>query len=159
MMGILKKLMSARKNRATYRVGLLQAKAYRILKHRTGVVLAPHGISTMEWALLGLIYDAGQVRPSDSAYELGVEAPFVTAMVASLSKKGLVLQEKDKEDSRAKVLFLTPKGKVFVEETETQVRAGMRSVITGAGAGDLLGYLSILEKIIENDESEGGQHN
>ncbi len=152
MMGILKKLSSVAKNRTTYRAGLLQAKAYRILKQKTAEILKPYGITTFEWAFVGLLADNAAMYPKDIASELGVERPFVTQMVAGLKKKGLVSETPDKADARAKTLSLTAKGKAFVTEVEPHVRANIRSVVAGIGPGDVMGYLSVLEKIVENDE-------
>ena len=150
-MNILTKIKSAAHNRTSYRIGLLQAKAYRILKQRTTLVLAPFGISTIEWALLGLLADTKGLRMKQLADELGVEAPFVTTMVQQLQKKLLVHLELNELDKRVKTLALTNEGKRFVTETEPQVRSAMRPIIQGAGVTDLLGYVSILELIIAND--------
>ena len=149
-MGIFRKLTSAAHNRTTYRAGLLQAKAYRILKQRTTELLAPAGISTIEWAFLGLLIDNDSLRARETAYELGVEPPFVTVMAAKLSKKGFVIITKDADDSRAKNISLSEVGRQFVTTTEIELRSGMRGVIAGANPGDLLGYLAILECIVEN---------
>ena len=153
-MGIIKKITSVAHNRTTYRLGLLQAKAYRILKDETSIVLTPHDVSTVEWAFLGVLLDGKALRPKAAADELGVEAPFVTAMFAKLEKKGLVAQKADVTDSRAKTIFLTPKGIAFVEKIEPMVRAHMRALVSGSSTGDILGYISVLESIIENESKK-----
>ena len=153
-MGILKKISSVTQNRTTYRVGLLQAKAYRVLKQRTADVLKPHGISTFEWAFVGMLSDKESMRSKDAALELGVEAPFVTQMVASLKKKGLVTERKSLEDSRAKAIALSEDGRAFVAKLEPIVRAHMRPLLQNIGVRDLLGYLAVLEKITENDRAQ-----
>jgi MarR family 2-MHQ and catechol resistance regulon transcriptional repressor len=149
-MGILKKIQSAAHNRTTYRVGLLQAKAYRLLKEETSIALKQYSISTVEWAFLGLLYDMKTLRPKVAADELGVEASFVTVMFNTLDKEGLVSQKADPSDSRAKTLFLTNKGNEFVEKVEPVVRAHMRPLVSGSSVSDLLGYLAILQTIIKN---------
>jgi DNA-binding MarR family transcriptional regulator len=153
-MSIFRKIASAARNRTTYAAGLLQAKAYRILKQRTTELLAPAGISTIEWAFLGLLIDNDSLRAQEAAYELGVEAPFVTVMAANLSKKGFVSIAKDADDSRAKNISLTATGKRFVAKTETELRAGMRGLVSGASPNDLLGYLAVLECIVENGQKK-----
>ena len=150
MIRMLHKLNLAKQNRTTYRVGLLQAKAYRILKSRTTQLLKPLGISTTEWAFLGLLHDHGSLRTKAAALELGVEAPFVTSLVLSLKKRGLVSDAKESKDIRAKSLELTEEGVSFVETTEKVIREGMRPSIRGAHMNDLLGYLSVLETIVNN---------
>lgn len=150
MAGILKSIRSIARNRTTYRVGLLQAKAYRILKQQTTRILAPLGISTLDWALLGLLADNGPMRSLLIAEELGVEAPLITVMARKLRKGGLVIVERGQKDRRVKTLALTEEGKRFVEETEPLVRQKIGSLISGIGPKDLVAYLTALEGIVEN---------
>lgn len=160
-MSIFKQIKHAQKNRTTYRVGLLQAKAYRTLKHATGEVLDEHGISTVEWAFLGLLYEQS-MSPSSAARELGVEAPFITEMVGKLKKKAYVLEERDEKDSRRKTLRLSDEGRAFVTRMESVLRMRMRPLVSGASTRDLLGYLAVLEAIIANapksKDSKGYYH-
>jgi DNA-binding MarR family transcriptional regulator len=149
-MDLIRALSSVARNRTTYRVGLLQAKAFRILKETTGEFLEPHGISTTEWAFLGLIYDRDSIRPKEAAQELGVEPPFVTVMFSKLSDKNLITELADPADSRAKLLSLTEAGKRFVATVEKGLRTHMQKVLKGAKPAELVGYLQILERIIAN---------
>ena len=152
-MGYLEQFKSAARNRTTYRAGLLQAKAYRILKLRTNRELnrIEIGISSIHWALLGLLHDESKgMRPREAAIELGVEAAFVTTLVADLKKKGFVESVADENDNRAKLLSITKKGKVFVTTTEPKLRAAMRLLVAGISINELTTYLVFLEKIVEN---------
>jgi DNA-binding MarR family transcriptional regulator len=153
--GIVGKLQAMIRNRKTYQIGLLQAKAYRILKHHTTEALAPLNISTTEWAFLGLLYDAEtSIRASTAAEELGVEAPFITVLIKKLTHQGLVTTKTDKDDSRVKLLSLTPKGRTFVVDTEVYVRNKVRPLGKGAGISDIAGYVAVLESIIQNSSTE-----
>jgi DNA-binding MarR family transcriptional regulator len=154
-MDIIKKISLAAKNQKTYRVGLLQTKAYRILNQKTTELLSKYQISSTEWAMLGLLFDSKDgMRLIHAADALGVEAPFVTQMIAHLKKYDLVVQAADAADSRAKVARLTDKGRAFVEETEIYVRKEMKSLLKGASIRDILGYLAVLQKITENSGGE-----
>ena len=151
MTGLIKKIINAANLRTTYRIGLLQTKAYRILKQHTAETLSPYGISTIEWAFLGLLHDAPEgMRSKAAADEIGVEAPFITAMVASLRKKDLVLEGQDKKDSRAKNLSLTEKGHEFVIATEKILKESVRGIMKGIGAGDIVSYLAVLKQMVDN---------
>jgi MarR family transcriptional regulator for hemolysin len=152
-MGYLERFKSAARNRTTYRAGLLQAKAYRILKLRTNRELnrIEIGISSIHWALLGLLHDEPQgMRPREAALELGVEAAFVTALVADLKKKGFVESRADENDNRAKRLSITQKGDAFVSATEPKLRAAMRPLIHGLSINEITAYRLALEKIVGN---------
>ncbi len=153
MTGILKKIQRGSHNRTTYRVGLLQAKAYRVLKRHTMDALTDEGISTVEWALLGLLCDnKGGMRAAHLAKELGVEAPFVTSLLTHLNGMKLTASRGDARDSRVKIIHLTEQGTRFVEKTEKHLRAHMKKLLTGIGISDVLSYIVVLEKIIENSK-------
>jgi DNA-binding MarR family transcriptional regulator len=155
-MGYIQRLSSVARNRTTYRAGLLQAKAYRILKVRTNKELAriEKGISSIHWALLGLLHDEHDgMRPHEAALELGVEAAFVTALVAELRKKGFVTTKADASDNRSKRLCITEKGTAFVASAEPKLRGAMRPLLAGLSVTELSSYLVALEKIVKNSSN------
>ncbi len=150
---LLKKISFASINQKTFRIGLLQTKAYRALKQTTNKFLEPYKLSSVEWALLGLLYDAPKgMRLNVLAHELGVEAPFVTTMISKLSKRAFVEQVIDPEDNRAKITCLTKTGKEFVNTTEAVMRKSMKPLLQGIGLSDILSYLHVLRGIIINTE-------
>jgi DNA-binding MarR family transcriptional regulator len=147
------KLSRSIKNISTYRVGLLQAKAYRILKQNTAKLLEPQDLSTLDWALIGILYDSKEGRRmSTLASLLGVEPPLITRMIMRLEKKEIVRQKKDYEDVRAKVVTITSEGQRIVKKTEKILRAGTKELFHGVSIKDLLYYIFVLEKIVENNE-------
>ncbi|MDQ3075695.1 MAG: MarR family transcriptional regulator [bacterium] len=157
MIGLIKKIKDARSQNTTYRVGLLQAKAFRILKQNTSSALSDLTgelkISTVEWALLGLLKDSKDgIRVSDLATNLGVEMPFITEMAPKLIKAGLISQTQSSKDKRVKIALLTPKGEAFVDKTEVHLRAKMKPLLEGASINEILGYLTVLQRIVKNSE-------
>jgi len=152
-MGIIRKIADASHQNTTYRVGLLQSRAYRALKNFTDDALKPYGISSVEWAFLGALLDAESgLRTGEAADILGVEAPFVTVIVAEFSEKGLIEHASDPKDGRAKIIRLAPKGRALVPEIEKSLRGKMRPLIAGVSPGELLGYLTALQKISDNHD-------
>jgi DNA-binding MarR family transcriptional regulator len=152
-MGIIKTIQIAARNNKTYRVGLLQDKAYRILKQTITKALSPYEITSVHWAFLGLLSDNSDgMRPNDAAKELGVEAPFVTILFKELEKRNFVESQPDTSDSRAKILCLTKEGRSFVEKTETYLRKEINHITQNVSAKDLLGYLTVLDGIVKNNK-------
>jgi len=149
-MDIIDSISRAARMQTTYTVGLLQAKAYAMLTVHMSEALEPHGITPKEWALLGLVRDRKSIRPSESALELGVEAPYVTAMSIKLKDMGWMDEERDEVDTRAKILCLTTAGEAFVKKTEPLLREHMKPLVAGVKISDLLGYFSVLESITKN---------
>ena len=139
----------------TYRMGLLQARAYRVLKKYSSDELFAVDLSTLDWALLGLLYDEPKgFRLSRVALLLGVEAPFVTEIVRELKRKGYIAQTSDPKDSRAKIVVLTEKGKAFVPVFDKSLRSRLKYLLSGVSPKDFYGYIKVLEAIIKNSEKE-----
>lgn len=151
MISFIKKVNTARKNLKTYRVGLLQAKAYRSLKNRTAVALKPYGLGTVDWAFLGVLNDAIKpIRFAEMAGLLDVDAPFITELIGKLIKKDLIEFERDAKDKRIKLLRLSNKGKKMVPEIESVMRSKSKEWLKGLSVNEVLTYISVLKKISEN---------
>ncbi len=139
----------------TYRLGLLQAHAFRILKQRTMRVLSPCDINTLDWAVLGMLNDVPKLTYKEVAKELAVTSPVVTTTCEKLLNKKLIHVSKDVDDARVKHIALTPAGKEFVEKQESIIRAGMKDVIAKASTRDLLGYIAVLQSIVSTEDLDG----
>lgn len=149
---VLKPLQALQQRVSTYHTGIVQAKAYRILKNYSSRILRDYDVSPLDWALLGLLHEHPQgLRFTIVAHELGVEPPMVTSMVDALSKKNLVVRSDDPTDRRAKLICLTPTGKNFIPRVEKAVRKKMKPLLRGIALRDLLTYVKVLEKIVANN--------
>jgi MarR family transcriptional regulator for hemolysin len=152
MAGIIRKVRAAVQNSKTYQIGLLQTKAYRVLKQFVDDALEHLKVTSTEWAFLGLLYEANTgMRAMDIAHELGVEAPFVTVLIKKLEKQGFIEAREDSKDRRAKRICLTDLGRTFVKETEVYLRGELRTLIKGGNISDIASYITVLELIIENN--------
>ncbi|MBC7766423.1 MarR family transcriptional regulator [Arenimonas sp.] len=150
----LKKIKDTIHNRKTYRAGLLQAKVYRILKgYSQDRLISEYGLSTIDWALLGLLNDNPVgLRPSVIADALGVEPPFITVLITRLMTLGLIDVRTKKDDGRVKIFFLNAEGSKLVPEVEKYLRSQMSFLIKGINPRDLMAYSSVLEQIVENSK-------
>ena len=150
-MSLIKKIQTASRNTTTYQVGLLQIKAYRILKQHTAGVLSQFDITTVEWGLLGLLNENPKgMRLNVLAHELGVAASFISQMTSRLKKTQYFEHREDPADSRAKIIMITKEGKMFVDKAERYLREASKSLLRDVPAKDILAYLSVLESIIKN---------
>ena len=150
-MNIISQILQARKELTTYRVGLLQTKVYRALKEKTAAALVPYQMTSTEWAFLGMLseYPDG-VRSLVLADILGVEAPFITALVSKFEKKGLVYVIKNEEDKRVKSLALTLEGQNLAKEIESVLRKESKKWREGISPRELLTYITVLKKLNDN---------
>ena len=135
----------------TYRAGLLHAHSYRILRKHASDELEVVELSTLDWSLLGLLYEERKgYRSSKLAVLLGVEAPFITETARKLKKKGYVKETADTKDSRAKILSLSTKGRGFVPIYDRILCQRLNRLLVGITPKDFSGYVKTLETILKN---------
>jgi DNA-binding MarR family transcriptional regulator len=138
-------------NLSTYSTGLIQAKAYRILKQRTNSLLSPYKLNSLEWALLGLLYDNEDGFKSNELAELlGVEAPFITVMIDTLESRKLVKRSISKKDKRIKIITASSKAKDLVPKIEKELKIDMKNLLEGCTLPEVYGYVSVLKNILRN---------
>lgn len=134
----------------TYKSGLLQAKAYRIMRSHLAKILSAYDLSIPEWTILGQVYEQEGVRLAEISDILSVEAPLVTTLTDQLVLKEFVTRTDDPQDRRAKLLTLTPKGKELVPQIEHSASIRMKELMHGITDEDLFAYNRVLEFIVKN---------
>jgi DNA-binding MarR family transcriptional regulator len=150
MVNIFQKINTTRKNLKTYKVGLLQAKVYRKLVNETNIALKPYGITSTDWAFLGILFESSSpVNFGEVKDILEVKAPFVTEIVNRFKDKGLIELTKDENDSRIKLLNITIKGKLLVDQIEEILRARSKKMLSGLNINEIINYVHVLDKISE----------
>ena len=138
----------------TYTLGLLQASVYRGLKRVTAEHLLAYNISTIQWALLGILYESAEgIRTTQLAQQLGVTKPFITKSIKDLEAKGLVETDKTAHfDKRSVSICLSKKGRGLVPKIETHMRTNMRFLSTGISKIKLLVYIQVLTHFLKKIE-------
>lgn len=133
----------------TYQAGALQAKSHRALSVMQNRILKPYGISTMQWVVLGAVYDVGidGIRTSDLAKKLDTTLAFITVTVQRLESKGYVRKMANLEDSRSKIIVFETLREDFFLQIEQDVRVQLRQTIYAKITRDELNtYLSVINK-------------
>ncbi|MDQ3238974.1 MAG: MarR family transcriptional regulator [bacterium] len=132
---------------STYKTGLLQAKAYRILKNYLSRNLDEYNLTMPEWALLGSIYEKESMKLTEIAKLLDVEAPYATNLAEQLQKKGLVIRAESSDDRRVKRISLTKKGALLVPVVERNIKNAMRTIYNSVTQDELGVYIKVLQAI------------
>ena len=120
--------------------------------------LRPWGISQTAWRTLWLL-NAAEERYNQStlAHRLGIETPTLVRMLDRLESLSLVQREPDSRDRRQKYVVITPHGKQLMAEVDTEVIATRRRMLAGIDADELSEGIALVERIIGNARSMGGQ--
>jgi MarR family transcriptional regulator, organic hydroperoxide resistance regulator len=123
------------------------SKAHRI---RTGELMAQLGLHVgQEWILIALWAQDGQTL-SQLVEKLEVQPPTVTKMVQRMEAIKLVRREISPEDSRASLIFLTPKGKALQNKLDSVWQEVEAQFLAGMSKAELASFRAILLKAREN---------
>lgn len=134
----------------TYRAAVTQSRAQRALKIKVSELLRSHGITMMQWSIIGLIFEADKVgmRISDLAKELNTSMAFITTIVNILEAKGVVQKTNHERDSRAKIVRLSDDFKPKVSEIEGHMHSQLDDWLNErANKKDLNVYFAVLAQL------------
>ena len=129
---------------STYRIGLVQAQAYRMLQQHFRAGLEPFHITIPEWSLLGVVFDGGQLSLTEITHILKSKASHPTVLVETLVERGLLDRQVHPKDKRTKVVTVTAAGKKLIPQIEASVRASIRSAIQHVPRPELEVYYRVL---------------
>lgn len=136
----------------TYQAVVLQSRAHRAIKTNLSQALRAHGITMMQWSIVGLVADAGKegARISDLAHALDTSLAFVTTSINVLEAKGYVSRTGHILDNRSKVVRLSEDfaPKVAIIESDLYKQLNER-LYAGIKQRDLDAYLKTLQKIAQ----------
>lgn len=135
----------------TYEIGM----AYMVHARKLGLlrqnVLLEYNLSSIEWFVLGTVYDArntGGIRVTDLATRFDVKSTYITAIVNSLKLKGLVSSYTDNNDARVRLIITTSKGMQEVPVIDKKIRDQLEPLLVGKIEDkELDSYLHTLKRL------------
>lgn len=132
-----------------YELCLLHARSDRALRGSIASRLETLNITMMEWLLLGVIKrgNGKGMSMSDIAQSLHVTLPQVTALVNKLLPLKLIKQKSANVDRRSRLVSLTSKGELIIEEADTLLKATTAEFFGDLSQEDIDGYTKTLNKI------------
>jgi DNA-binding MarR family transcriptional regulator len=134
-------------NIATYQAGVAQSTVHRLLQKHTNDCLRPYSISTMQWFIIGTIYDAGPngIRLTDLAKKVDTTLSFLTTAINQLEARGILERTSSESDSRAKLVTVTDEFERIIPTIEEDLRNKLRkSFYAKVSPEDLRVYLRVI---------------
>jgi DNA-binding MarR family transcriptional regulator len=132
---------------ATYQAGVAQSTVHRLLQKHTNDCLRPYGLSTMQWFVIGTIYDTGTdgISLTDLARKVDTTLSFLTTAINHLESRGILVRTESASDSRAKLVSVSPEFERIIPTIEEDLRNKMRkSFYAKVSPEDLRIYLKVL---------------
>ena len=139
----------------TYQSGIAQSSAHRVTNRVVTDFLLQYGLTSMQWFVIGTIYDSGEngLRLSDLMRKVQTTLPYITNTINLLESKGAVRKIAHSGDSRIKLVSITPSYVTEVEEIEAGLRDHMRKTLyneDGITREELSDYIKVLYKILQS---------
>jgi DNA-binding MarR family transcriptional regulator len=110
-------------------------------------------LSLTERSTLGLLYNEGQLAPSDIARTEKVTTQSVSQVINHLAEAGYIERTPSDDDKRKVLLSLTPAGRAYVEQSRHDKQEWLARALhertTAEEKEALLKALQILAKLIE----------
>ena len=131
----------------TYQAGVAQSTVHRLLQKHTNDCLRPYSLSTMQWFIIGTIYDSGTagIRLTDLAKKVDTTLSFLTTAINQLESRGILQRAGSASDSRAKFVSVTEEFERIIPTIEEDLRNKMRkSFYAKVTPEDLRIYMKVL---------------
>jgi len=134
----------------TYQAGVAQSSAYRVLMKFTDDAVKEYGITSMQWFMIGIIYDSANVGVTVTQLSklLDTNVPYVTNTLNLLASKDIIVRTSGEDDSRRKTVTIHPEFIDNVQLIEKDLRQKMQQVLyADITSRELLTYIKVLYKI------------
>lgn len=153
-MSLIKHLIIKHLTLTTYQIGILLARTHRVLKAQTDTILSPYDLTSVDWAIIGLLHDdtSSGMKLSDLSEALGVEASFITIRIKRLEVRRLVSIVSGTADKRERRATITTTGSKLVTTIEPILRRESRQWLQGVRPLDVKGFITVMKTVALNDQ-------
>lgn len=99
-------------------------------------------------SVLVYLYDHRRAKASDIAIELNVPKQHISKIINDLKEEGMVVEEKDVQDKRSRILSLTEKGLNYIRQHLEMSNLSFYSLLESMDEKDQKDFLNALETIV-----------
>ncbi len=133
-------------------LAFLLNKTTRALSTRLQWLFTGEGfdVTSEQWMILLLLWQEDGRFPYQIAEVIGKDRAAITRLIDGLEKRNLVVRIKDKDDSRQKQVYLTPKGKALEEQLIPLGLLNMQKAVEGLSSEEIDSCKTVLRKLYNN---------
>ncbi|CAN5917465.1 MarR family transcriptional regulator [soil metagenome] len=128
--------------------GALLSRAARQWRRAADLRLEPFDLTEATW--LPLVHIARAQTPprqKDLAAAMSLDASSVVRLLDNLEKAGLIRRKEGADDRRAKIIFLTVRGKAIADRIETVARRIRSDALAGLSDKDIETTVRVLQQV------------
>ena len=127
--------------------GSLLARAARQWRRAADLRLSPYALTEATWLpLIRIARAPTPPRQKDLAESMSLDGSSVVRLLDNLEAAGLI-QRKEGEDRRAKIITLTPRGKAIADKVETVARRIRSDALAGLSDRDIETTVRVLQHV------------
>ena len=139
--------MPIRQSSAHASFGARLSHAARQWRRAADLRLRPFGLTEATWLPLVHIARAPtSPRQKDLAASMSLDGSSVVRLLDNLEAAGLI-QRKEGEDRRAKIILLTPRGRAIADQVETVARRVRSDALAGLSDKDIETTVRVLNQV------------
>lgn len=130
-------------------IGRSASRLFWSLQNKSNQLLKPFGLTIEQWRLLMLIsFHEGADQQFLSEETLKVKSA-ITALLNKMGNAGLIARVPDTNDGRNKLIYLTDKGKVLVEQGKAILIAEGSKILKDQDRKDLEKMVEIMQTLTQ----------
>ena len=128
--------------------GSLLSRAARQWRRAADLRLAPFDLTEATWLPLVHIARAPESpRQKDLAASMSLDGSSVVRLLDNLEAAGLIQRKEGKNDRRAKIILLTPRGRAIADKVETVARRIRGDALAGLSDKDIETTVRVLQHV------------
>lgn len=128
---------------AGYLLALLFFYHKQLFKQECGIT----GVQAAQYRMLGMLMKEGSLSMSALGTRLFISKPYMTSLVDTLIKDGLVERQSDLKDRRVINITITAKGMDQLENVKCLYKKNVKQIISGLDEHDLEILCTSAEKV------------
>jgi MarR family transcriptional regulator, organic hydroperoxide resistance regulator len=133
-------------------IGYMVRYAHRAFVKALANELAPHGISTAEWAVLRVLWGHDGYSQAELARRMRIEKASLTGVLREMERRGLLKRVRSASDRRCAILSLTARGRGLQKKLPVCAARINRRATRGFGRKNATALRNLLARTIANLE-------
>lgn len=135
------------------RIGMVMWKTHRRMSAEMAEY-KEHGLTGPQFFMLNMISFEGPTKVARLAERMEVKPSATTVMLDRLEQSGFIVREMDKNDRRAVIVSLTPKGKDVLKQVKKESNEILSRFLSVLSDDELETFTHLYEKLIPEEAKE-----
>lgn len=119
-------------------------------------VFRKHGLTAAQFAVLEALYHKGPMKIGEITEKILSTPGNMTVVIQNMERDNLVEYHQHPDDSRARLIFLTNKGKTILKELFPDYLDAVRNIFLPLSGEEKQIIIQLLKKLMKQNSTRGG---